>query len=505
MGIVFRQSVKTSIVVLGGAVLGLVVLWLSTRYIDKQSYGFTRNLAGNSVVLSQILLLGMSSTLFVFSHRFPEDDKKRKVLLTICLSVPLAAIVLFSVVYLLFEEWILGHFQAGDQPLMRAYFGWLPLYILFMAYMVILEQYLGGQLKVALPAFVREVVLRLINIALVILFAMGYISFSFFVGATVLMYLLPVAVFLFICRGTKGFGFALDFDVFSRAEYREMLQFTWYHLLLSISIILLSSLDLNLLPFYDHKGFNSSAVYGVAINIISFLQIPSKAFLPASFSVLTRAFSENDTEKAKDIFVRSSVNMLIPTMAIAALICCNLHNAVAVIGTSKNYSDMIPVALILMAGQLVNIATGMNDQVLSITNYYKFTFYCSLAVTALLFILLRYSIPVYGIYGAAGSTAVTMAIFNLAKLAFVKSKLDMLPFSKSTTLIVLASLPALAAGYFLPHFFSPVRHIYVNAFLDTCVRSLVILVVYFLMLLWLKPSADLEEYLAQVKKNKRLF
>ena len=81
----------------------------------------------------------------------------------------------------------------------------------------------------------------------------------------------------------------------------------------------------------------------------------------------------------------------------------------------------------------------------------------------------------------------------------------MLPISKSTLLILAAALPALAAGYFLPHFFSQVRHIYVNAFLDACLRSGVILAVYLLMLVWLKPSPDLVEYLAQVKKNKRLF
>jgi type IV secretory pathway component VirB8 len=66
-------------------------------------------------------------------------------------------------------------------------------------------------------------------------------------------------------------------------------------------------------------------------------------------------------------------------------------------------------------------------------------------------------------------------------------------------------MPALAAGLLLPHFFSQVRHIYINTALDAGLRSFAIVVIYVLMLLWLKPSKDLEEYLVAVRKNKRLF
>jgi O-antigen/teichoic acid export membrane protein len=386
---------------------------------------------------------------------------------------------------------------------MERYFMWIPAFTMIFIYLVILEQYLGSQLKVAAPAFMREVVLRIANIALILLFAFGYIDFTFLVAGSLLIWVLPLLIFIILAMRTKGFGFSFGFNSFSRTEYRELVLFSWYHFLLSISILLIGYMDALLLPFYDHQGFNSVAVYRVAVFLISFLLLPSKALIPASFTVLTKAFTENDLVKAKDIFMRASINILIPTVAVAVLLCCNIQNVVAVI--NNGYAEIVPVFLILFIGRIIDCATGMNDQVLSITNHYKFNFYLSLVLMLVLFVMIRLLVPHYGIYGAAWSTTATIVIFNIVKYIFVWKKIGMQPFSNKTILVFVAALPALAAGYFFPYFFNPARHIYVHTFIDVIMRSTAVIIVYAGMLLWLKPSNDLEEYLAQVKKNKRLF
>ena len=267
----------------------------------------------------------------------------------------------------------------------------------------------------------------------------------------------------------------------------------------------MGSMDVLLIPFYDHKGFNNLAVYAVAVYFISLLTLPSKAFLQASFAAFAKAFTNKNMDEAKDIFYRSSINFLIPTVALALIMCCNLENAVAIIGNGKNYSGLIPVFIVLLFGQLVNIATGMNDQVLSIANYYKFNFYVSILMSGILYLLIRYLVPRYGIFGAACASSTAIILFNLIKYFFVWKKLDMQPFSSKTILVLISAIPALAAGYFFPYFFNPDRHVYVHTFLDAIMRSSIILTIYLLMLLWLKPSKDLVDYLANVKENKRLF
>ncbi len=503
MGIVFRQSIKNTVVTGSGALLGAAIMWLSTNYIAKRELGFIGTFTGYAITLSQVLLLGLNSTLVVYVHRYANDLPKKKLLITLCLALPGTVLAIVSILYFFLKPWILGHFQPEDQAYMDTYFSWLPGFTVLFIYLVILEQYLGSQMKVAISAFAREVLLRLANIAIILLFASGYIGFSILVKGIILMYLLPVGVMLLLAIRTKGFGFSVIFSDFSNVEYKEILSFSWYHFLFSVSLTFLSYMDALLLPLYDHKGFTAVAVYRNAVFLISFLQIPLKALMPASFTVLAKAFADNDQEKGADLFLRSSVNIFIATMGVGVLLCCNLTNIVSVL--KEGYSDIIPLFLILALGAVVNIATGMNDQVLSITNYYKFNFYLSLFLIAGLFVLIRILVPQYGIYGAAWSTTLTIIIFNTIKCVFVWKKLRMLPFSRNTLLVLLAALPAIIAGYFFPHFFDPTRHIYVHAFVDTSLRSLVIIIIYFLMLLWLKPSADLEEYLSSIKKNKRLF
>ena len=504
MGIVFRQSAKNAIVVVSGAVLGAVIMWLSAQYIpDKHKFGFTQDLTVMSVIFAQIMLVGLSSTLSVYIHRFVDDENKRKVLITLSFLIPGILIILASVFYFLFRSVIIKSFQPQDIPLMQRFYGWLPVYTLLFMYQLLMEQYLSSQMKVAIAGFIREVVIRLLNIILLSLFAFHYITFDTLVAGIVLVYIVSVAVCLVLSFKTPAFGFSLRLRSFNREEYKDMVKFSWYHFLLNAALMFMAFMDMMLLPFYDKNGFGSVATYRISVFLIVVLSIPAKALMPASFTDMARAFNDKNMVKAKDIFTRSSINILIPTVCIAVLLFCNLRNVVAVI--QNNYSAVIPVFSILFIGNLINIGTGMNDQVLSIANYYKFNFYLSLFLIVVLYILLRFSIPRYGIYGAAWSNTITVMLFNIIKYLFIRKKVGMQPFTHGTLLIILAGIPALAAGYYFPYFFEPARHIYVHTFLDAIMRSFIIVVVYVGMLLWLKPSPDLQEYILSIRKNKRLF
>ena len=259
--------------------------------------------------------------------------------------------------------------------------------------------------------------------------------------------------------------------------------------------MLINSMDVTLLPLYDKSGMNAIATYGNVLVLLSFLQMPSKAMISPTMTVLSESMANNDMTKAKDIYSRSSINIQIATVLMALLISCNLENVIRLIGDV--YAEILPVFLILLIGKLIDLSTGLNDVVLSIAKYYKFNLYLSIILVPLLFILLKTLVPQYGVFGAAWSTTIVYAVFNIVKYWFVKKKLDMTPFSFSTAKIIVSALPALAVGYFMPYLHNPVT--------DGLARCVVIGVVYVAMILWLKPSQDIFEYLATVKKHKKLF
>jgi O-antigen/teichoic acid export membrane protein len=496
MGIVFRQSVKTTFVVAAGAILGALTIWLSTKYIpNKQLFGFTKTLTNQAVILSQLFIMGLGSTLSVYIHKY--TGQKAKLVITFTLLLPIVFIAIGTLIYFALQKTVLHHYQPDDAPLMEHFYCWLPVYTLLFTCMTMLELYLGSQLKVAVAAFMREVVVRVLSIALLLAYAFvpGIVTFDVFVVGTVLIYLIPVVLFILLAYRTEAFGFSANFRLFSFSEYGEMLHFTWYHFLMTLSLSLLAFMDALLIPFYDHSGLSAGAVYAVAVFIISFLQIPVKALMPASYAVIAKAFADEQHDLARDYFVRASINMLIPTVFLALIICCNLHNAVAVI--KNGYDEIVPVFNVLLIGRLVDCATGMNDQVLSITNYYKFNFYVSFVLIIVLFILIRILVPMYGIIGAAWSTTLTITIFNAVKYVFVWKKLNMQPFSKNTLLVIIAGAAAFLPGYFVPRINNP--------FADTMLRCIIITAAYGILLVVLKPSADLRTYIGNIKKDKRLF
>ncbi|HRO42054.1 MAG TPA: polysaccharide biosynthesis C-terminal domain-containing protein [Flavipsychrobacter sp.] len=494
MGIVFRQSVKTSIVTFAGAFLGAVTLYLGAKLIPKQQLGFIRNtLPEQAALFAQVFSFGLNVTMMVYVHKYAVNDKRRTALISMNLILPTLCLICLLPVYLFYKNDVVNLFQPHDRNLIDSFYIWLPILTLFFLYMLVLEQYLMSQLKVAAATFMREVLLRVLTIGLIVLYGYNLISFQTFVPSTVLVFILPILLLIFLTIKTEGFKINFNWNVFTKADRKELVSFTWYHFLLTISINMMAKIDIILLGMWS--SLSAAAVYGIAVYILSFLQIPYRAMLMASFPILTKAFHDNDMQKVRDVFLRSSLNILVASVGLAAIICCNLHNAIAIL--PQGYEAIVPLVLILIIGKLFDLSTGMNDQLLSISNYYRFSFLISVIIVVLLIIFNYLLIPKYAYYGAAVATTIALMVFNIAKLVYVNAKLSLQPFSKKSFLIVIAGGAAAVVGYIFPFVLNPV--------VDAIIRSLIIVITYLSLLIILKPSQDLNTYLLSVKQNKRLF
>ncbi len=503
MGIVFRQSVKTTIVTFTGAALGALIVVASTYVLSKQGYGLTRNLTVEGSLMNFVVLLGSSSLAYTFTQRYGSHDPRKKVLITICTFIPLATTILLTIPYVLFRETIVGLYQPADREFVNTYYLWLPLLVLFWSFMSFLDLYLISQFKVAVSAFMREVLLRLCNIVILVLYYYKVISFHDFVIGTVLTYAIPPLVMLLIARRTDNFGLSTNWKAFSREEYKEMVHYAWYHLLFGISQNVMGYVDSLMLAPLAKEGMGSVGVYSVAIYITTLMVIPYRAITSATYPILNKAYIENEEHTLKDLFHRSGINILIVAMAMFLLIGCNLQSAVTVL--ANGYEDVSALVLILMIGRMVDMASGLNNELISISRLYKFNFYVSILLVVLAIIFNRVFIPRYGFYGAAWSSTLSLVIFNIAKMIFLWKKMRLLPFTNKTWRVLVAGAMAAVAGYYLPH----INHIgdtgYTHVFIDITLRSAIIILVYSFLLLLLKPSADLNKYIDNIKTNKRLF
>jgi O-antigen/teichoic acid export membrane protein len=509
MGIVFRQSVKTTIVTFAGAILGTFISYAYTYVLSKTQLGFVRNLTIQGVVLQYFVLFGSALMLATFIQRYSANDPRRKVLISIAALVPFITIILITIPYLLLQNKIVGKYHLQDQGYISKYYVLLPILALFLSLSSLVESYLYAELKIAVAVFIKDVLFRILNIVVLVLFFFKLYSFDVFIILSVLCYAVPFILQLAVAKKTEGFGFSFKWDVFSKDEYKEILNFSLYHLLYAIAFHILAYIDQLMLAPLDNDGLKSLAVYTTGTFIISLMIIPYKAMSGPSYTMLNRAYIDRDFAKLRDLYNRSSLNMFIVAMVMFLIIGCNLPNAVHIL--PKGYEAITPIVFILMIGRLFDMATGINGELISISVYYRFNLWFSIFLLILVFTLNRILIPTHGnssnlsysifyfhgIYGAAWSNTIFLFIYNIIKYAFLWKKMQIQPFSRNTIKIIAIGIIVLGINYYIPYIHNPV--------FDTMMRTAIIVIIFSGLLFYLKPSEDLEIYFKEVKKNKRLF
>jgi O-antigen/teichoic acid export membrane protein len=496
MGIVVRQSIKTTLVTLFGAVLGAIIVLISTYLLPVQYYGFVKNITNQALTFSYFLLMGAPATLMVYIHKYQEAPNKRKSLLGFSFLIPIITCCFFIIVYTLLHKTVIYHYQPIDRSINEQYFYLLPLFVLLISLVTLFESYLNSQMRVAISSFMQAIIIRVITIILLALTGLKLISISTFFYGMVLMYCIPIIAMWWIATyKTANFQLAFNWHVFEKTERKELLHFTWYHLLLSASLTLLGTLDANMLAFYSHQGISDVGVYANAVFIISLFVIPYRAMTAASFPILTQAYHANDMEKVKDVYNRASNTILFATVGMGILIAINLDNAVAILPPA--YAAIKPLVLILMLGRLVDMATGLNSEIMSISKHYKSFFMLSLALVLMILVFNRISIPLYGVYGAAWATSIALCIFNIGKYLLVKQKLQLEPFTKNSFFTILTGLVIVSVFQLIPTIG--------NVYIDLCLRSLLGLLLFLGSIYKFNLVPDFNDFIIKIKSSRRLF
>ena len=181
-------------------------------------------------------------------------------------------------------------------------------------------------------------------------------------------------------------------------------------MLVTATLTMLGFIDTLLLSSLSPDGLSSVAVYGRAVFVVTVMTIPYKAMSPASIPTLNKAYLSGDPKQLSSLFHRSGINILIAATAMFLLIACNLDNVVTIL--PDNYSTIKPIVLILMIGRMIDMATGFNSEVTSISKHYKFNFRISVLLLVMLVAFCYWLIPQYGAFGAAWATTIALALFN---------------------------------------------------------------------------------------------
>ncbi len=490
MGIIKRQSLKTSIVNYIGVVIGVIFFNFVFPHILSEEYlGLIGLLQNLMFVLVSIPSLGLGHVLLRY-YSIWKDTPQVEAFHAFAIQVMLLSISVFGIFYWLFHQPITAYYQQQSPLFVPYYYLVIPLVAIF-AFIQYFEIYSMLKLRVAVPAFLREIVVRILLILLVFLFVKKYLSESYFVWGIVAVYLLSFIILLtYVLRILQFKAYGASLITRHSKQYKEAFQYGGGMLLLMIATNVHNFLDGIILPAY--LGLGALGIYIRPLVLGQMIQVPYRAISMISIPIIREAIVDNNLKKVYELNKQLSINLyLIGTFLFTLLI----SNADAIFSLlPPQYAVAKNVLYIIALGRLIDMAFGLNSEILNYSKHYKYIIILSVFMMLMTIALNMLLIPRLGMSGAAIAVSASLVIFNILKTLVIYSKYHFHCFSKHYITLSLITLFVLGIMQLIPYIKFLSHHMFMNACINILFKCALSSILFLLPTYWFRVSYDLNHF-----------
>ena len=484
MGIIIRQSLKASVAVYLGVVIGMVnVLLVSTYYLSKEQLALMRILVENSLVFAAFSQLGIGAIIDRYFVRFKDDEKKHNGFLVFALIYPLFGLFIFGILYVLLKAQIVAYF-AEKAPLLNHYhILTLPLTFIWI-YLVVLEIYCKNHSRIAIPMFLREVLLKIINIALILMFAFGWINFDWLMYGMVVMYALILVASVLYVKRLKKLYFTLNWSIFRGDFFRQMFIY---------GVIVTSGvLGYGVLKFIDRvmlaneKGLADAGVFILAVMIAGIIEIPKKTIAQISAPIMAKYIHQKEYDQAQDLAQNGAINQFwAGSLVWLGLFAC-IDEIFMFLPKGNEYAQGKYVILFIGLAHVLDMSVGFVSEIISYSKKYYYTTILLFICAGMVILGNNYAIPLYGINGAATVTGLVVLFFALSRVVVVWFVFKISPFTKNHLKMLAINILIIGLILICPK----TDNNLLVAFGVIVAKTLFILLIFFFLLIKLNISED---------------
>ncbi|MBK7762806.1 MAG: polysaccharide biosynthesis C-terminal domain-containing protein [Bacteroidetes bacterium] len=498
MGIIKRQGLKTSIVSYAGVLLGVIFfIFVFPHIIDKEYLGLIGLLQNLMYIFASLPGLGMAHIMLRYYALWKEKETLTQ-FNAFSMLMMLGASILFVLAYILCKDLIIDQYKTQSALFIPYYYAVIPLVIVY-AYSQYFEIYSMMRLRVAVPAFLREILTRVLLIIVVYLFAYKLLSEYEFVGAFIIAYLFAFAILVWYTRKQLHFkaNNPLAF-VSQKVDTKESIMYGGYMLLLTTFTNIHNFLDGIILPAY--LGLGALGIYLRPMILGVMIQIPYRAISLISIPIIREAIVQNDMKKVKDLNRSIGINLFLIGSFLFTLLIANTNSIFKIF--PPEYEIAKNVLYIIALGRLLDMAFGLNSEIINYSKYYRhiilFSFVMMMSTIALNILL----IPKFGMEGAALAVSISLIVFNIMKTVFIWQKFHFHCFSKHYISLLLITSGVLGILYFIPFLQFLPNHMFMNACANIVFKSGIGTTLFIIPLFVLKISPDFNEFVKLVLTGK---
>lgn len=494
MGVIVRESVKSSLINYIGVVFGAInVLFIYNKLLSTEEYGLYAILLSFPIVGVGFINLGIPPVCIRFFNRFADKDKKYFGVFTFLLTAPLISFLIFLGLFYGFQNIFVSLYQ--ESPKLVKYAWALPPLTLFLLYQVVLEAYLKVHLKVVFPAAVREIFQKISNCVLVVAYYFDWINFNQMVWGLILVFFLAVVFLLIYIYFKNYFYWEWKWEFLNSPFRKEMLVYGLWTMFGGAMATALPHLEKIILPMFT-DGLSNTAIFTLALNIAIVIAIPRNTIASISDPIIAKAWSENNLLEIKTIYTKSALNLMIIGLFLFLYIWTCIDNIFAIIPNSDKYSSGKYVVFMLGIANVFDMATGVNSEIIKNSKYFRFDFLLFFIRFFILTIANIILIPKFSYNGAASAILVSTILYNLLKYIYLWRKFRMQPFGLKTLKVL-----GLA---FVAYLFSYIGDWYegnnlVENFLEIFTKGIIMVLIFGFGVYFTGVSSDLNQIVNEIR------
>lgn len=439
MGIVLNQSFKNTVITYIGFGIGAInTLYLYPIFLGATFYGLTNYITSSANVIMPLFAIGMQNTLVKFYSQYKTDEEKSR-FLSFTVLFPILLIIPLLIIGLCFYDQIL-FFLSKKNAIVKSYIWLIPFIALTMAYFEIFYAWARVHMHSVFGNFIKEIGLRLFSLFLLIAVYYNILTVEGFVYATAVLYLLAFLVTMFYAFSVKK----PVFQFVKPENTKDILVYTFY-IILSGSVANLL-LDGDKMILNQYMIIDNIAFYSVATYIALVISVPSRAMHQIVYPITAKLMHENKFDELNQLYKKTSINLQMVGGFVMLCIFVNINQLYELV--PKEYSGGIAVVFMIGLSKYFDLILGNNNAIIFNTKYYRMVLYLGLMLVVLTIVLNMIFIPIYGIFGSAFATLLSITLYSLAKLLFVVKKLHLYPFTKETIYSALLTFALFLVFYF---------------------------------------------------------
>lgn len=397
----------------------LFVLILSTEEI-----GLLNLILSVGLLFAQFSNLGAINAIAKFLPFFRENNDQKQSFLMLNLLFVFGGILFFSSAAVLLQGQI-TYFYSEKSQLFVDYYYWIIPVGIANVFFLVFESYLKAIFKNLLSVFLYEFLLRISVTFLLVLLAYDFIDFGLFFILHCLVYFIPSLVLLL-------YLFKLDEIRFSKSTFRIsgkfrriIFSFSLFSYSNTLGALIVMTMDALMIAYF--LGLGETGVYTTVIYLTSALQIPYKSLFRVASPLVPQYWKDRNMVRMRTLYEKVSSISLIIALYMFLLVWINRNELFSYL--PDEYLPGIPVFFFLMIGRIFDMYSGLNGTILMTSKKYKYDIFFTVLLLGLVYGLNCWLIPVYGMTGAAISTAFALIMYNVGRMLFVLFLYKIHPFS----------------------------------------------------------------------------